>query len=488
MRMRDRLITAKGVPGDDSFGPRRPSPDRSSARWVRRTNGPLVAVLLLVTLVVVSLISSVSADPPDSPSAAIHRDRGPGRSTADQLDPDVGFGVEPMTQTVSVGDTFTVSVYIDAGAERMDAAQAFLDFEPAYVHVQSMTGGGSFDMELLNTYDNTLGQLGYAAATFGSSLSGTVPLVTITFEAMSSTAGTALTFHTTSPRKTKASLIATPLATTVTGGVVVVVSVTPTPTQVPATPTATATVVATATATVVPPASPTTGPYPAPYPGPRTLTPVTGPNVLRLPLIYKNAPVAPPAPTPTATQTPWPPNCSELIANGDFEIDGSWTMPATAYSADYSARQAHGALRSMRMGIDVAGVNKYSYSDARQTVTIPTNATRATLRFWLYAMSGSPAQLSMPRKPLARSVQDAGLASDAQYLLVLSKYGVWTDTLLWQLRDDRTWTYHEVDVTSYAGQTIKLQYGVYNDGYGGVTAMYLDDVSLEMCTGQDPDF
>ena len=33
----------------------------------------------------------------------------------------------------------------------------------------------------------------------------------------------------------------------------------------------------------------------------------------------------------------------------------------------------------------------------------------------------------------------------------------------------------------HAGQTIKLQFGVYNDGVDGVTGIYVDDVSVEIC-------
>jgi hypothetical protein len=34
---------------------------------------------------------------------------------------------------------------------------------------------------------------------------------------------------------------------------------------------------------------------------------------------------------------------------------------------------------------------------------------------------------------------------------------------------------------AYAGRTIKLHFGAYNNGWGGATGMYLDDVSLELC-------
>jgi bacillopeptidase F (M6 metalloprotease family) len=35
-----------------------------------------------------------------------------------------------------------------------------------------------------------------------------------------------------------------------------------------------------------------------------------------------------------------------------------------------------------------------------------------------------------------------------------------------------------VDVTAYRGQTVKLWFNVHQDGYGDLTSMYLDDVSL----------
>jgi bacillopeptidase F (M6 metalloprotease family) len=47
--------------------------------------------------------------------------------------------------------------------------------------------------------------------------------------------------------------------------------------------------------------------------------------------------------------------------------------------------------------------------------------------------------------------------------------------------DDRRWIPYHFDLTAYAGQTIKLYFGVYNDGWDGVTAMYVDDVSLKLC-------
>ena len=74
------------------------------------------------------------------------------------------------------------------------------------------------------------------------------------------------------------------------------------------------------------------------------------------------------------------------------------------------------------------------------------------------------------------------LADDAQYVLILDESDVWIDTVLWQRSNDQAWTYHEADLLEYAGQTIKLHFGVYNDGVGGATGMYVDDVSLVLCS------
>ena len=40
------------------------------------------------------------------------------------------------------------------------------------------------------------------------------------------------------------------------------------------------------------------------------------------------------------------------------------------------------------------------------------------------------------------------------------------------------------DLGAYAGQAVQLYFNAYNDGDGqGVTGFFLDDVSVESCTG-----
>jgi hypothetical protein len=206
---------------------------------------------------------------------------------------------------------------------------------------------------------------------------------------------------------------------------------------------------------------------------------------LYLPLARRAPGAAPPTPTPTPTPPPPPPGCSELIANGGFEATSDWEIPGTAKMATYSTAVVHSGSRSMRAGIVPPEGPLHSYSSFRQAVTLPANATSATLRFWLYPISTGTAAAGEPAPAAPLTVQGATQMGDAQYLLVLDQYGSWIGTLFWERSGDGAWRLppgEEFDLLLYAGQTITLHFGVYNNGYGGVTAMYVDDVSLEVCT------
>ena len=187
-------------------------------------------------------------------------------------------------------------------------------------------------------------------------------------------------------------------------------------------------------------------------------------------------PVTPTA-TPTSTATLAPGTCPDVLVNGGFEASSGWVIPSTAYSAAYSADHAVAGARSLRLGIVNSGDNRYAYSDAGQAVTLAAGASQVTLDFWSYAVSGEAGPVPTPYPRTAA----AFLSYDVQYLLLLDPYDNWIDTLLWQCSNAQTWTHHTIDLSSYAGETIKLQFGAYNQGTGGVTAMYIDEVSLRVC-------
>jgi hypothetical protein len=188
-----------------------------------------------------------------------------------------------------------------------------------------------------------------------------------------------------------------------------------------------------------------------------------------------------PTPTPGPTATPDPAQCTEKLGNTSFENGSDWEIPITAFSAGFSTDRAHTGARSMRAGITAVPHNRYSFSDFRQGVTIPKNTTKAALTLWLFPSSGEAASLVVPQRPTGNLLSASALASDIQYLLVLDAYGNWIDTLIWQRSNAQAWTSYTFDLTSYAGSTIQLQFGAFNDGWNGVTSLYVDDVSLQVC-------
>lgn len=76
-------------------------------------------------------------------------------------------------------------------------------------------------------------------------------------------------------------------------------------------------------------------------------------------------------------------------------------------------------------------------------------------------------------------------SSDVQYLLVLDQYYNWIDTILWQRSNAQIWQYYQYNLNVYPhdlrGFPIRLQFGTFNNGYSGVTSMFVDDVSLVTC-------
>jgi len=265
---------------------------------------------------------------------------------------------------------------------------------------------------------------------------------------------------------------------------------TPTPTSTPTdtpTPTVTPTATATLTTTVEPTdtptdtptitSTPTNTPTDTATPTPtHTLTPTSTPTItptptetplpeIYLPLIAKYpTPTSTPTPTLTATPTPLPPG-DELLVNGGFETDEAWYIGWTQRPAVYSTEIAHSGARSMRLGITDQG-DYPSYSSIWQKVSIPFDASYASLSFWYYPLS----QDVLERDWQEALILDANLYPLAQVMRVNS--------------NRQTWTYHTFDLLSYRGQTIAIYFNVHNDGGGNrKTAMYLDDVSVAVRDG-----
>jgi len=175
----------------------------------------------------------------------------------------------------------------------------------------------------------------------------------------------------------------------------------------------------------------------------------------------------PPLPTPTATAVPTPtgaptptatPVYVQLIRNPGFETDEAWELPHTVHPATYSFSRAHTGWRSMCLGIP-AGGNVYSYSSAQQAVDIPEGVTEATLTFHYWPVMAWP-DADRIYFCVLRASDDLALQTT-----------VWTDY-------EQSWHQRTFDLSSYAGQRIKVHVGVRNDGLDRISSVYLDDVEL----------
>lgn len=123
----------------------------------------------------------------------------------------------------------------------------------------------------------------------------------------------------------------------------------------------------------------------------------------------------------------------------------------------------------MRLGND-GQENVASYSSIRQNVYLPNWPATVWLRFWY--------------QPLSEGVD----ADDYQELLLLQPQSQQVEARLWRVtRDDQRWLQQIVDLSGYRGRSVSLYFNVNNDGAGGRTAMYLDDVCLELCGDAPPD-
>ncbi len=156
----------------------------------------------------------------------------------------------------------------------------------------------------------------------------------------------------------------------------------------------------------------------------------------------------------------------ELLVNGGFEEDNEvWYIGWTPRPAVYSTAVAHSGTRSMRLGITDQG-DYPSYSTIWQKVTIPFDASYATLSFWYYPLSQDVIEHDWQES----LILDANFYSLAEVMKVNS--------------NSQTWTHHTFNLMSYRGQTIVIYFNVHNDGEGDLkTAMYLDDVSVAVRDG-----
>ncbi|MFZ2423608.1 MAG: hypothetical protein WA029_20945, partial [Anaerolineae bacterium] len=210
-------------------------------------------------------------------------------------------------------------------------------------------------------------------------------------------------------------------------------------------------------------------------------------------------PTPPAGASPTPTPTPTPSDCSNMLVNGGFETNEAWIIRTNPVLAAYVNAPVHSGDRAMRTGIAQGGANVASYSPVEQAVVV-AGLGRSEVRFWRInvwgdgasgqATAAPPDPKMLPRSEaelrqlLNRDASDrplAPLGADFFYVLAIRSDG----SLVWLLTErinNPTWREAtSLDLTPYAGQTLRLQFGTYNNGTGGISRTIIDDASLNIC-------
>jgi subtilisin family serine protease len=163
---------------------------------------------------------------------------------------------------------------------------------------------------------------------------------------------------------------------------------------------------------------------------------------------------------------------NDLIVNGGFETDQAWIFEGEPSMSVYTG-VAHSGQRGMKLGILSSEPHVYGYGLVKQLITIPSGVPAARLSFWYWPL---------------REDGSEPLLNSRQFVKVLDSDGQVLETLL-ETSQDGDWRYVTFDLTHYAGRSIYLQFGVFNDGNllrSKRTAMVVDDVSLLLSTSTAP--
>ena len=151
---------------------------------------------------------------------------------------------------------------------------------------------------------------------------------------------------------------------------------------------------------------------------------------------------------------------SQLIVNGGFETGNlsSWSAGGV-YLPFVVTGHAHAGTYSSQLGAS-SGSEPNGNSSLYQTITIPSTVTSATLTFWYWP-----------------STTDT-ITYDWQEAQVQNSSGTLLAQIMKVCSNSHTWTQKTFDLTPYKGQTIRIYFNDHQDGYGDLTYMYLDDVSV----------
>ena len=144
----------------------------------------------------------------------------PATSNSFEIKLGVNLSLSPPTQSLTLGNNFTVTVVAQTGNLTTDNIGVYLDFDPLYLTGISATPGTSLSNVLDSpAFNNTGGTFNFSAGQPGSPPSGNFTVVSLTFQALKVTSNnTIVSFHTSSPRKSFAAINLNDITGTLTSG------------------------------------------------------------------------------------------------------------------------------------------------------------------------------------------------------------------------------------------------------------------------------
>ncbi len=189
-------------------------------------------------------------------------------------------------------------------------------------------------------------------------------------------------------------------------------------------------------------------------------------------------------------QVPAPPHCTNLIQNGGFEARlNDWASSNSNIPARITNDPVYHGQNAARLGLLPGELNCEGYSSAWQTVTLPANATTISLQLLLYPVTTENSTMAGENRftrpePFPNTTETI---SDTQYVLIRdAANNQWLEASYWSLENSPAWHEREYNLTQYAGKRVKLYVGAYNDGIGGKTAFYVDDIAIIACQVATP--
>ena len=147
-----------------------------------------------------------------------------------------------------------------------------------------------------------------------------------------------------------------------------------------------------------------------------------------------------------------------VVSNGGFETGSlsSWSTGGV-FSPTVTTTQKHSGTYAAQLGASSAP-EPNGDSSLAQTVTVPAGSS--TLSFWYWP-----------------STTDS-ITYDWQEAQIRNTSGTMLASVFKVCSNAQAWTQVTFDMTPYAGQNVQLWFNAHGDGYGDLTYMYLDDVSL----------